>query len=87
MEILSSPTERYDRGDKFAFYRGLRSVREVLFVAQDRPRVERYTRRKSTWELVESAGLDGAVILETVPGPIPMAAIYDRVVFPQEAAS
>jgi Uma2 family endonuclease len=45
VEVLSDGTERYDRGDKFAHYRRLASLRDYLLVSQRRPRVEHYTRR------------------------------------------
>jgi Uma2 family endonuclease len=44
IEVLSPSTERYDRGRKAPVYRTLESLREYLFVSQDQPRIERYTR-------------------------------------------
>ena len=34
IEVLSESTERYDRGDKFAHYRKIESLREYILVAQ-----------------------------------------------------
>ncbi len=45
VEVLSDATEGYDRGGKFALYRGLPSLREYLLVAQDRVSAELYTPR------------------------------------------
>ena len=36
VEVLSPSTEAYDRGEKFAHYRQLTSLREYILVAQDR---------------------------------------------------
>jgi Uma2 family endonuclease len=46
VEVLSSSTEAYDRGDKFAHYRRLDSLQEYVLVAQDRCRIERFLRQK-----------------------------------------
>jgi Uma2 family endonuclease len=35
VEVLSGSTEAYDRGEKFAHYRRLESLREYVLVAQD----------------------------------------------------
>jgi Uma2 family endonuclease len=45
VEVLSPSTEADDRGEKFARYRRLDSLREYVLVAQDRARVERFTKR------------------------------------------
>jgi Uma2 family endonuclease len=45
IEVLSKSTEAYDRGDKFAIYRRLPSLREYVLVAQDRCRVELFSRQ------------------------------------------
>ena len=34
VEVLSDSTERFDRGDKFAGYRAIESIRQVLLVSQ-----------------------------------------------------
>ena len=44
VEVLSEGTERSDRGEKFAHYRRLPSLREVVFVGQDPQRIEVYSR-------------------------------------------
>ena len=54
IEVLSDSTEAYDLGDKFAQYRRLRSVREVVFVSQRETRIEVYTRgADDRWLLAE----------------------------------
>src|SRR5947208_2413562 len=42
VEVLSESTEAYDRGEKFAHYRRLDSLREYVLVAQAKLRVEHY---------------------------------------------
>jgi Uma2 family endonuclease len=54
IEVLSDSTEAYDLGDKFAQYRRLPSLREVVFVSQREPRLEVYARGDDNrWVLSE----------------------------------
>ena len=45
VEVLSPSTEAYDRGDKFAQYRSIPSVKHYVLAAQDKPLLEVYTRQ------------------------------------------
>lgn len=45
VEVLSESTERYDRGDKFAGYRSVPSIQQVLLVSQRDRHVEHYQRQ------------------------------------------
>ena len=55
VEILSDSTEAYDRGQKFAHYRQLPSLREYLLVSQREPRLESYFRNEAgEWVLTEA---------------------------------
>lgn len=58
IEVLSSSTEAYDRGEKWAAYRELSSLREYVLVSQARVRIEVYRRRDDGWhyEVVEAGG-------------------------------
>lgn len=52
VEVLSTTTEAYDRGEKFEHYRSIPSFREYLLVAQDKPLVEHFVRQSDgTWNL------------------------------------
>jgi Uma2 family endonuclease len=52
IEVLSSSTEAYDRGDKFASYRTIPSVQEYLLASQSEPRLELFTRQPDrSWNL------------------------------------
>ena len=62
-EVLSDSTERFDRGEKFAGYRSIPSLREFVLISQHERRVEHYARRDDgAWVLQEIAG-NGAVAL------------------------
>jgi Uma2 family endonuclease len=85
VEILSPSTEAYDRGDKFAHYRTIPSLREFILVSQDRPRIERFVRQEDdTWLLAETSGLEATVTLAAIRCELRLAEVYERVVFPRE---
>lgn len=82
VEVLSPSTESYDRGRKFEGYRTLGSLKEYVLVSQDRPRVEHFLRQDGhVWLYTEVSGLDSSVSLASVGCQIPLAEIYDKVVF------
>ncbi|HVH99953.1 MAG TPA: Uma2 family endonuclease [Enhygromyxa sp.] len=62
VEVLSDSTEAYDRGQKFAHYRRLPSLREYVLVSQHEPRLESYYKNEAgKWELEEA--LSGEMLL------------------------
>ncbi|MEA2575226.1 MAG: hypothetical protein QOH93_2524 [Chloroflexia bacterium] len=84
IEVLSPSTEGYDRGDKFAHYRRLASIREYVLVAQDKVRVEHFIRRDDAsgqWVLTEISYPEGTLRLETIGCDLSLRDIYDRVEF------
>ena len=53
VEVLSSSTQTFDAGEKFADYQNLDSLEEYVLIAQDSPRVEcRRRTTANTWETV-----------------------------------
>ncbi len=78
IEVLSPSTEAYDRGDKFARYRRLDSLREYLLVAQDRVLVERYTRQGQEWLLTEFGKLDDVLRLDSIGCDVPLRQVYAK---------
>jgi Uma2 family endonuclease len=55
VEVLSDKSEAYDRGEKFAHYRRLPSLREYLLVSQKEPRLELYRKNEQgQWVLFEA---------------------------------
>ncbi len=82
VEVLSKSTEAYDRGDKFALYRRLPSLREYLLLSQERMAAELYTRQADgRWLLSTFDRADQEIPLESVDCAVPMAEIYDKVEF------
>jgi Uma2 family endonuclease len=83
VEVLSDSTEAYDRGDKFALYRLLESLREYLLISQNRMRAELYVRQTDgSWLLTDYADPAGQVPLSSIDCALPLAEIYDKVDLP-----
>lgn len=79
VEILSESTERYDRSDKFHYYRKLESLEEYVLIAQDTPRIECY-RRNNQWDFeLYQAGAE--VVFESVELSLNIADVYEGLNF------
>lgn len=77
VEVLSDSTEKFDRGDKFAYYRSFPSIREVVLISQKQVRVERFTRTASGSWLLTELREGAALALESVDVSIPVADLYE----------
>ncbi|MEL6490789.1 MAG: Uma2 family endonuclease [Cyanobacteria bacterium J06634_6] len=81
-ETLSSSTQGYDRGDKFAHYRTINSFQEYLLIEQYRPRVEHYVKQgENQWLLTEHSGLEATFHLSSVDVEIALSDLYENVEF------
>lgn len=83
VEILSDSTELYDRGEKWAHYRKIPSLRYYIMVSQQKPMVELYGRphAQSLFYFESFEGLDALVDLREMDVQIPMSTIFDGIVF------
>jgi Uma2 family endonuclease len=80
VEVLSDSTEIYDRGDKFALYRQIPSLKEYLLVSQHRVLVELYTRMPDNrWLLADFTDIADTVTLASVGCTLALAEVYDKV--------
>jgi Uma2 family endonuclease len=88
MEVLSPSTAAFDRGEKFHLSRAWLPTRtDDVLVAQDRPEIEHYHRGDDAlWTLRTLAGLEARRHLEQIGGTIPLADVYERLVFPAPEA-
>ncbi|MEL6616515.1 MAG: Uma2 family endonuclease, partial [Bacteroidota bacterium] len=77
-EVVSPSSEAYDRGQKFAFYRRLESLRTYLVLSPDRRAIDVFERSDDgLWRLRD---IDGdAVVLERLGVTLSMDALYDKV--------
>ena len=69
------------RGGKFALCRLLESLQAYVLVAQDRPRVECYSREGNGWPATISEHLDDFLRLPSIGSEVSLRAIYDQVAF------
>jgi len=79
VEVLSDSTEAYDRGEKFAHYRRLPSLRAYVLVSQHEARLEAYIRNDDgAWVLSEAAVGQQLVLDAVFASPVALAvdAIY-----------
>jgi Uma2 family endonuclease len=86
VEVLSNSTQAYDRGQKFAAYRRLPSLKEYVLVDPDTQRVEVFRRNeRELFELHDQTGLL-ELTLASVAARLPMAEVFDGVEEPGAAA-
>lgn len=83
IEVLWDSTEAYDRGEKFAHYRRIDSLREYVLVSQNKIRVEHYRRDGDEWILSEISGADAVLPLESIDCHVAVSTIYEKVEFDQ----
>ena len=75
VEVLSESTEVYDRGEKFAFYREVASLREIVWVDPDRRWAEVAVKTNDAWALPAPV-TGGAIALPSLGVEVPMDEVY-----------
>ena len=81
-EVLSDSTESYDRGKKFAHYRGFDSLKEYFLVSQKEYRVERFVRQEDgSWLYSEVTDPEGSIEIPSVVCRVALSKIYRGVKF------
>lgn len=80
VEVLSSTTEAFDRGDKFADYRHLESLQEYVLISQTRMSVECFRRNsEGQWVLYPYQG-DDQIHLTSVDFQCAVRDFYEDVI-------
>ena len=79
VEVLSPSTEVYDRGEKFAHYQELASLREYILVSQDRIHVEHYRLMETQWVQKAFHAPEDVLTLDAIECKLPLRDIYARV--------
>lgn len=75
LEVTSDGTEADDRGEKFAHYRHLSSLREYVIVSHRQARVEVYRREPGSWSFREyPLGTD--IELASLGISVPVSGVY-----------
>lgn len=75
IEVLSTTTEAYDRGEKFGYYRACPHVQEFVLVATRYQLVEVYRRMDPHWSY-DAYGPDEEIELASFDIRLPIATIY-----------
>ncbi|MDF5710162.1 MAG: Uma2 family endonuclease [Nostoc sp. S4] len=82
VEVLSNSTEAFDRGDKFADYQALETLKEYVLINTKRQRVECFRRNdEGLWVLQSYTAEDKSFRLNSVDFQETIAALYEDVVF------
>lgn len=82
VEVLSSSTKSYDRGEKFMLYRDISSLKEYILVDSESIRIEAYGINNSGhWELEEYKKKEETLLVKTIQQSIPVAEIYEGTKF------
>jgi len=81
VEVLSPSTEASDRGDKWAHYQRLPSLREYVLVSSDQKRVEVFSRENDLgeWRYVETRV--GTLALQSIGATLDLDALYREPLF------
>lgn len=76
MEVLSPSTAAYDRGDKFAAYRRLASLRQYVLVDPEQRRIESFTRTGEGQWLLQDIAPDTDLLIPALDLALPWAGIF-----------
>lgn len=82
VEVLAPSTEAYDRGEKFALYRRLESLRDYILIAQNRPRIDHFAREGTRWVLTAVDGAGSTLSLPTIGVELGLVELYEGVDLP-----
>jgi Uma2 family endonuclease len=82
VEVLSTATEAYDRGEKFLRYQELASCTDYLLVSQRYPCLEHYARQPGgQWLLTIERRLTGSLFMASLNCCLPLAEVYEWITF------
>jgi Uma2 family endonuclease len=81
VEVLSEVTRRTDEGEKLDGYCALPSLEVYLLVESERALVIAYRRAATGFVCEVFSGLDAVIPLACIGAALPLAEIYERVVF------
>ena len=77
MEVLSPSTRSYDRGEKFALYRSIPSLRDYLLVDSEQVLVEHFRRLETgEWLLHEFRAVAEGLVLVSIGVELVLRDIY-----------
>lgn len=87
LEVLSAVNDTMAVTRLMHDYQSLQTVRAIVFVSQDTPLVQVFDRTETGWGVVEARGLEAEMTLPGLALAVPLAEIYEGVVFDPPAVS
>ncbi len=82
VEVLSTTTEAFDRGEKFLCYQQIESLSVYLLVSQTEPRIEMYVRAEAgVWRYTSAFGLGAEVIVPVADIRLRLGDVFEGVEF------
>lgn len=80
IEILSKSTRDYDRGQKFALYRDITSLKEYILIDSENVAVEKMSRNAdSSWTLRDFGSIDDSFTIASIDVTLALSDIYFEV--------
>ncbi len=77
IELLSSSTRNYDKGEKFSLYRDIDSLQEYILIDTERIHVIKHIRNNdNSWQLTEFKSLENIFSIDTISLGISLINIY-----------
>jgi Uma2 family endonuclease len=74
--VLSDSTEKYDRGDKFGFYRNIDSLQYYILINHKKPKIEIFTKQGKGWFFTETTENVSTVNLEAIECTLCLDEVY-----------
>jgi Uma2 family endonuclease len=79
-EVLSESTKDYDRGQKFEFYRSIKTLKDYILIDQSRVHIEYFHKIESgKWLMKEITDIDETLTLKSIDLEVPIEDIYNKV--------
>lgn len=80
IEVLSSSTKNYDRGEKFKLYRDIATLKEYILVDSESIHIETFRLNENDhWELEEYNSTEDILIIKAIEENITLSEIYDGI--------
>jgi Uma2 family endonuclease len=76
VEVLSDSSELYDRGDKFAQYRTIASLKDYVLVSQKQPLIEHFARQPDNSWLLRLHGPGERLLFSTIQCELAVDEVY-----------
>ena len=80
-EVLSPSTQAYDKGEKFARYQEITTLREYILVSQDSMYVEHHRLNEAQWIRRTFVSPDTNLQLKSIDCELSLSDVYTRVTF------